>query len=461
MIRSAALQLRSSNRYKWYALAAVMLGTFIAPLDGSVVNVALPSIANSYHTAIDATQWVLLSYLLIAASSLVLFGRLGDMIGQKTIYVLGFCVFGLASLGCSFAPSLAILIGSRCIQGVGAAMLMACTPALVTHIFPPNERGRALGLNGGVVATAVACGPVLGGVIVTYAKWPWVFLINIPIAIVALVMALFILKREKHTERERFDIVGALLVSTSLFAVSLALSRAHIWGWASPLTLGCFAYAVISLVSFLAWERRAVAPVLDLSLFENRTFSFSVIASMLYFCALFALVFILPLVAQSELGSSGLQAGLLLFPVFALNIVLAPIAGRLSDRIPARYISTLGALVFALGLIVLGLLPAHPSAGVLTLALILSGAGTAVFAQPNNNSIMGNAPPERRGIASGMLATARTTGQLLGIAIGGAIYFARIHQLGLLAHSYAPAQAVFLTSAGIMLIVAAISYARD
>lgn len=460
MIRASAASLRASSRYKWYALAAVMLGTFMAPLDATVANVALPSIAKSYASGVDATEWVLLAYLLVTASTLVLFGRLGDMIGQKTVYLLGFVIFGGASLACAFAPALWVLVAARILQGVGAAMLMSCTQAIITIVFPERERGRAIGLNGGAVAAALSCGPLLGGAIVTYAKWPWVFLINVPISIAALALAAFVLKRETR-RAERFDFGGAALLSTTLFALSLALSRAHVWGWTSPAAIGCIAYAAFGAALFVAWERRIGFPVIDLSLFRNRTFLFSVLAAVLYFCASYALVFIVPLVAQSQLHRSGLQAGLLLVPVFALNIVLAPLSGALSDRIPARYLSTGGAVVFTCGLLALALLPAHPSVLQLTLALVLAGAGTAVFTQPNNNTIMGSAPRERRGVAAGILATARTSGQLLGIAVSGAIYFARIGQLGPLAHSYEPAKAVFLTGTGIMVAVAALSYTRD
>lgn len=452
--------MRQSSRYKWYALAAVMLGTFMAPLDATVANVALPSIAKTYGSGVDATEWVLLSYLLVTASTLVLFGRLGDMIGQKTVYLAGFVIFGGSSLACAFAPSLWLLVAARVMQGVGAAMLMSCTQAIITQVFPARERGRAIGLNGGAVAAALSCGPVIGGAIVTYARWPWVFLINIPVAIAALALAAFVLKRETR-RRERFDFAGAALLSTSLFALSLALSRAHLWGWTSPATMGCLAYTACGMAFFAVWERRVAFPVIDLSLFRNRTFLFSVLAAMLYFCASYALVFIVPLVAQSELHRSGLEAGLLLVPVFTLNIVLAPLAGALSDRIPARYLSTAGAVVFTGGLLALALLPAHPTVAQLTLALILAGAGTAVFTQPNNNTIMGSAPAERRGVAAGILATARTSGQLLGIAVSGAIYFARVSQLGPLAHSYAPAKAVFLCGSAIMVAAAALSYTRD
>lgn len=444
---------------RWWILATVMLGTFMAPLDASVVNVALPDISRSFHTGVDATEWVLLAYMLVTSSTLILFGRLGDMIGQRTVYLIGFVVFGLASAACAFAPSLAVLVFARILQGLGASMLMSSSPAIITNAFPARERGRAIGTNGAAVAVALAVGPALGGVIVTYAHWPWIFLINVPISIAALAMAARILEPEER-KSARFDFVGAAVGGAAIFALALALARSHVWGWGSPLTLGCIAAGGILAYAFYRLERGMQAPLLDFTLFENKTFLFSVVAAVFYFCASYALFFTIPLVAQQELHESGLRAGLLLTPIFALNVVLAPLAGHLSDRIPARYISTVGAVVLAVGLVLLGFMPDHPSLLLLVGVLALSGTGTAVFTQPNNSTIMGSAPQRRRGVAAGVLATARTTGQLFGVAVASAIYFARVAQLGAAAHSFAPAKPVFIAGAAIMVGVAAISFAR-
>jgi MFS family permease len=196
-------------------------------------------------------------------------------------------------------------------------------------------------------------------------------------------------------------------------------------------------------------------------LFRNRTFAFSVLAAALYFCAMYCVVFTIPLSAQVALGKNGLQAGLLLLPISVLNVVLAPLAGALSDRIAARYVSTAGAVCFLIGCILLTVQSDHPVLWALYASLLVAGAGTAVFSQPNNSTIMGHAPPNRRGIAAGILATARTTGQLLGVSVAGAIYFLRSQQLGELAHSYAPAKAVFLAVSIIMVAVSLVSYTRD
>jgi len=451
-------RIRESERYRWYALAAVMLGTVMGPLDGSIANVALTTIGRAFSTSVDNVEWVLLSYLLVTASTVALFGRLGDMIGQKRIYLIGFAVFGATSLSCALAPSLLFLIVARAVQGIGSAMLVACTPAIITNIFPTRERGRAIGMNGAAVAAGLTAGPLLGGFIVTYYDWRWIFLINVPISIVALIAAATVLRPETG-QPAKFDLLGALLSGVGLFSLTLALSRAHVWGWISPATLGLLVVFAIALPIFVWVERHAPAPMLDLTLFENKTFAFSVCASTLYFTALFSVIFTVPIVAQVVLGRNGFQAGLLLFPITAFNVVLAPIAGALSDRVPARYVSTFGSSVFALGTLVLVFLPHQPPVWMITAALFVCGAGTAVFSQPNNSTIMGNVPPDRRGIAAGILATSRTTGQLLGVAISGAIYFIIERHTG--PHSFVPARAVFGSVCFILLATSAISFLRD
>jgi EmrB/QacA subfamily drug resistance transporter len=451
-------RIRESERYRWFALGAVMIGTVMGPLDASIANVALATIGHAFSTGVDNVEWVLLAYLLTMASTVALFGRLGDMIGQKRIYLIGFAVFGLSSLMCALAPSLLTLIAARAAQGIGSAMLVACTPAIITNAFPANERGRAIGMNGAAVAIGLTAGPVLGGFIVTYSDWRWIFLINVPISLVALIAATLILRPEAGKYAE-FDALGSLLSGIGLFSLTLALSRAHVWGWTSPVTLGLLALFALVLPLFIRAERAAKAPMLDLTLFGKRTFAFSVAASTLYFTALFSVIFTLPIVAQVVLGRNGFQAGLLLFPITALNVVLAPVAGSLSDRIPARYVSTFGSSLFALGTILLVFLPDHPASWMIMAALFVCGAGTAVFSQPNNSTIMGNVPPERRGIAGGILATSRTTGQLLGVAISGAIYFALERHVG--PQSFLPARTVFGSVTLMLLVTSAVSFLRD
>ncbi len=452
--------IRAHEQYRWYALAVIMLGSTMGTIDASIANVAMPTIARVYATSVDNAEWVILSFMLVTASTLVLFGRLGDMFGQKRIYLGGFAIFGASSLACALAPSLGFLIAARAVQALGAAMLLSSNQALIVDTFPSTQRGRAIGFNGAAVAVGLSLGPIVGGAIVTYGDWRWIFLINVPISIVALIGARFVLKpvQQKSTG---FDPLGAALSVVTLFSFSLALSRSHIWGWTSPLTLGLIGLSLVTLVSFIIVEQRVPTPTLDLNLFKIRIFAVSILAGFVYFIALSGLIFIVPLTAQTALGDTAFAAGFLLTPITALNIVLAPTAGALSDRVPARYVSTAGALMVAFGLFLLSRLPPSPTMFQLVGALILTGCGTAVFTQPNNSTIMGSAPVDRRGIAAGTLATARTSGQLIGVAVASAVYFSHVAHAGALAKTFAPASAYFGFTAFVMLGVAALSWLRE
>ncbi len=452
--------LRASERYRWYALAVIMLGSMMGTLDASIANVALPTIAHVYGRPLDESEWVVLVFMLVTASTLVLFGRLGDMFGQKRIYLGGFAIFGLSSLLCALAPSLGTLVAGRAVQALGAAMIVSSTQALIVDAFPVAERGRAIGFNGAAVAAGLSLGPIIGGAIVTYGDWRWIFMLNVPISMIALAGAALVLHPARH-ERHGFDPLGALLSTTGLFAFALALSRADDWGWSAPQTIFLLALALVALALFIVVELRAPAPMLDLNLFRSRMFAFSVLAAFVYFIALSGLIFIIPLAAQTALGYSAFAAGFLLMPITALNIVLAPLAGSLSDRVPIRYVATTGATLVAVGFFALSRVPPIPPVWELIGALVLTGCGTAVFSQPNNSAIMGSAPPHRRGIAAGTLATARTTGQMVGVAVAGAVYFALDDARGAHGTTFAPATTYFGVMIFVMLVVAAISWTRD
>jgi EmrB/QacA subfamily drug resistance transporter len=458
-VSSARRTVQSDERYRWYALGTIMLGTVMGPLDGSIANVAMPSIARAFHRNVDITEWVLLSYMLVLASTLVVFGRLGDIFGHKRIYLIGFVVFGLGSLACAFSPTLMALIAFRVFQAVGAAMLTTCAAAIIVESFPQAERGRAIGFNGAAVAAGLSTGPILGGAIVTFADWRWIFLINVPISLVALALAAFIIK-PGNTKLERLDVVGAACSIVGLFSLSLVLSRGHIWGWASPLAMGLFVISMAALGAFILVEKRVTSPTFDLSLFSNRPFFTATVAAFIFFTASSGIVFLVPLSAQLGLGRTAFAAGLLLAPLTVLNVVLSPFAGALSDRIPVRYVATAGALVVAAGTFALSRLPSRPSVSELIAALVVTGIGAAFFGQPNSSAIMGSAPANRRGVASATLSTARTTGQLLGVATAGAVYFTQVAALGGRNQTFEQATWYFGIVAALMAAVAAISWTR-
>lgn len=437
-----------------------MLGQFLTSFMGTVINIAVAPISRAFGHAVDDGEWLVLAYLLALAPLLSLLGRIGDLFGHKRVYVLGFAVLGVADGLCAFAPGFWPLVAFRAAAGVGGALLSATASAIVTEAFPTKMRGRALGINGAAVAVGLTIGPFAGGYITSALGWRYVFLLTIPFAIVGTIWPALVLRRGIRRP-ERFDVPGALLSALTLLALCLALSRAHVWGYTSPWTLGSLAVAVVAGIAFVAAERRSAAPMIDLTLFENRIFAFSVCASVLYYTATNAVIFTLPIELQAALGMSPFEAGLALTPLALAVIFLAPIAGALSDRISARYLSSLGVAIIGISSLVLTSIDAHSTIAQIMARVTLVGVGIGFFNQPNNSTIMGNAPRERLGTAAGILATARTTGNLFGTALAGAVYFFRVAQLGADAlHGPQPAIAVYVGVAFLAAVAVVVSYAR-
>lgn len=414
-----------TDGYKWRAMAAVAVGNFIGPLNGSIVNIALPNITAHFHTTLPTAEWVVMAFLLVISSLLLTYGRLGDMIGHKPVYVSGFFVFTLGSLLCAFAGSIETLIAFRVIQGLGAGMLMAIGPAIVTSAFPARERGKALGIMGMVVAAALASGPVLGGLLVGYFDWRAVFLLNVPIGLFGLFWTAWILAKDKGRAKQTFDVVGALTFSAGLTLLLLVLSKGQEWGWNSApvLTLGPASLGLLALFVFI--ERKVPHPMLDLSLFRNRLFTAANASSLLNFMAQFSVYFLLPFYLLDVRHFIPQQAGFLMMASPLVVFVVAPYSGALSDRIGSRLLSSTGMAVMALSLFLLSRIPLDASLPAIAAVLALTGLGVGLFQSPNNSAIMGSVPRHRLGIASGMLATMRNVGMVMGIAVAGAVFAIR------------------------------------
>jgi EmrB/QacA subfamily drug resistance transporter len=417
--------------HKWWALVTVAIGTFMATLDSSIVNISLPAILSHFRSDLATIQWVVLAYLLTITSLLLTFGRLSDIWGRKKVYTIGFGIFTIGSLACGLAPSPAYLIAARVVQAVGAAMTQANGLAITNAVFPGKERGRALGINGTVVATGTTLGPALGGVLVGAFGWQSIFFVNLPVGLLGIVLALAILEEERiSTRREgaaaKFDPLGAILVSVGLVTLLLALNRGDQVGWLSAQIIGLFAVAAVSLAAFIYVERRVVAPILDLALFRVRAFATGSLAALCSFLAISANAFLMPFFLQLVLGFSPARAGLLLTPTSLTLAIVAPLSGWLSDRFGARILSSVGLGISAVALLFLSQLTAQAHYADVLLRLILLGVGIGIFNSPNTAAVFSSVPRDRYGVAGGFLSMVRNTGQVVGVAIAGALLIAAI-----------------------------------
>lgn len=408
---------------KWWILIAVGVGSFMTALDGSVVNIILPVVSRAFNTDVAAVEWVVTVYLLVVSSLLLSFGRLGDMRGHKLVYVSGFLVFVVSSALCGFAPSVVVLVVARAFQALGGAMLLANSPAILTKNFPAQQRGQVLGLQATMTYLGLTVGPSLGGWLTSQYGWRSVFYINLPVGLLALLLSVYFIPLDAGAERaERFDLAGAVTFMAGLVALLLGLNQGHAWGWSSPAILGLLSAAVILLAVFLFIEQRVTQPMLDLSLFRVPLFSASTASAVLNYICLFTGIFLLPFYLIQARGLGPAQAGLILTAQPIVMAIMAPLSGTLSDRIGARLLSTLGMAIIAVGLFLLAQLTADSSLSYVALSLATVGLGTGVFVSPNTSALLGAAPQHRRGIASGIMATARNVGMVLGVGLAGAVF---------------------------------------
>ena len=421
----------SGERGKWAVLLAVGVGTFMSALDSSIVNTALPVLRPALGASVAGVEWVVTVYLLVVSGVLLGFGRLGDLRGHRQVYLVGFVGFVAASALCGVAPSAAWLIAFRALQAVAAAMLFANSPAILTASFPAAERGRALGLQSTMTYLGLSAGPPLGGLLSAHLGWRAIFFVNVPVGLLGLVLAQRSIAPDRPTHRPPpFDLLGGVLVFAGLFALLLALNQAHAWGWGSPATVCLLVGSALVLAAFVAVERRRAHPMLDLSLFRRRAFSGAIFSAVASYVGEYAILFLLPFYLIHGRGLGPEHAGLVLCATPLVMMFTSPVAGVLSDRVGSRGPVVLGLLVFTGGLLLLTRVgPATPLAEV-ALGLAVCGLGLGTFIAPNNSRLLGAAPPERRGIASGVLAAARNVGMVLGVGLAGAVYTTVVARAG-------------------------------
>lgn len=415
-----------SKKRRLQILIAVAVGTFMGPLDSSAVNIALPNISASFHASLAVAEWVVMAYLLIISSLLLTFGRLGDMYGHKRIYIAGFFTFTIGSFLCGMATSITALILFRIIQAVGAGMMMSMGPAIITDITPPKERGKSLGVIAVSVSIALTTGPILGGFLTAKFGWPSIFYINVPIGILASLYAQRIIPDNKGHGARPFDIRGAVAIFVALVTILLPLSYAEKVGWLNPYIIGSLIVGVGLIIYFVVLERGIEHPMVDLSLFKNRLFSMANLSALFNYSSMFSAVLLMPFYLEQLRNLSPAQAGFMLIPMPLTTMLVAPVSGAVSDHIDTRYLSSLGMGITAVGLWMLSNLRVDSSAASITVALMIVGLGSGMFQTPNNNAVMGTVPPNRRGIASGLLASMRTIGMVFGVAISGAVFTSQL-----------------------------------
>jgi EmrB/QacA subfamily drug resistance transporter len=374
-------------------------------------------------------EWVTTVYLLVISALLLSVGRAGDLFGHKRIYIAGFVLFVIGSALCGMARSATALIGLRVIQALGAAMLMGTGPAILTRSFPANERGKALGALGTFTYLGLTAGPSLGGWLATAFSWRAVFYINVPIGVVAILLALRAIPDDRVSRRdETFDFVGASLFTAGLTSLLIALNQGHSWGWRSPSILGLLVGAFALLGIFIRLESRRTSPMLDLSLFGSRVFSAATVSALLNYACVYALLFVLPFLLIQGRGLDAEHAGLVLTAQPVIMAVVAPFSGSLSDRAGTRWPAIVGMLILVAGLIVVAMLVTRGSLWAIAGGLAVVGLGIGTFVSPNNSALMGAAPRNRQGIASGVLATARNVGMVLGVGVAGAVFTTVVSQ---------------------------------
>ncbi|PWK85422.1 EmrB/QacA subfamily drug resistance transporter [Lentzea atacamensis] len=416
----------------WSALFPLCLGFFMVMLDISVVNIAVPSMVRELGTELNAVIWVTSVYLLAYAIPMLSASRLGDRVGPKRVFVAGLLVFTGASLWCGLSSSVEVLITARAVQGFGAALMTPQTTAFITHLFPPDRRGPAMGVWGSVAGIAMVTGPLLGGVVVDQLGWEWIFFVNVPVGLLALVLTLLLVPDWQPKNAHRFDLLGILLSGAGMFCVVFGLQNGQRYEWSTVgAGIGVFdiiGTGVLLLVGFVLWQRmNRRAPLLPLQVFDNRDFSAGSLSAVAVGFVMTSMPLLLVIYAQSVLGLSPTDTGLLIAPMAVLSGSAAPFVGRLSDRMNPKYLLMFGLLALSTGLGVIALLITPVSSPSIVLpGLLLCGLGVGFIFSPMSNVTIGSVDRELVGSASGIFNTARQTGGVLGSAAVGVLLQAQI-----------------------------------
>ena len=418
----AATAPSAEERNPWLVLVVLCAAIFMLLLDTTIVNVAQRKIQEGLNADLSQIQWILDSYILTYAVFLLSFGRMGDVFGRKRLFVVGMAIFTAASALCG------VLIVARVLQGFGGAFMMPQTLSLISVVFPPEKRGAAMGIWGGVVALGAVVGPIVGGLIVTDYAWEWVFLINVPVGIVAILATLAIVPESTDPQAsKRIDWGGLVLSGLGIFALVYAMIEGPHRGWTSAFTLGLVAASAALIALFVAWERRANDPMMKLELFKIRNFWVGNVIAVAVAFGMLGIFFPMTLFLQGALGFSPIRAGLTMTPMSIMIMFSAPLAGRLTDKIGARWILVTGLSLMTGGILfIISRITPETTWRTLLPALLVTGTGMGMTFAPMTAAVMAEVPPRIAGSASGILNTMRNVGQVLGIAVLGSVLQSRL-----------------------------------
>jgi EmrB/QacA subfamily drug resistance transporter len=411
----------AADTRKWFTLAAVSFGLFMIMLDNTVVNVALPAIQRDLQADLSELQWVVTGYALTFAALMLIGGKLADAFGRRLVFVVGIGVFTAASLWCGLADSSQELIAARVLQGAGAALMNPATLSIIAATFAPAERGTAIGIWAGTSALALAIGPLVGGLITEHLDWSWIFFVNVPVGILGIAASFLFIDESRDETHERLDLPGLATSGVGLFALTYALIEANTYGWGSTRIVGAFVLAGITLLAFVLLERHQRAPMLPLELFRSPTYTGSILVVLLVALAMFGVFFFVSLYLQNILGYSAVQTGAAFLPLTILIILVAPIAGRTSDRIGSRGLMTAGLLLVAVHLLYFSRLGSDATFWQLLPGLLIGGLGMALTMTPSAAAATRSVPVDKAGVGSAVLNASRQVGGTMGIAIMGAI----------------------------------------
>ncbi|MCL2320623.1 MAG: MFS transporter [Oscillospiraceae bacterium] len=408
---------------RWILLFVVVMAPLMATIDSSIVNVALPTMAGNLKVDIEAITWVVTIYLIVISSIVLIFGRIGDMISKSIVFNIGFIIFSIGSLLCGLSHSFSFLIFSRIIQGIGAAATMASNQGIIVQIFPQNERGRALGINATFVAFGTLIGPPLGGMILSVTSWEYIFLINVPIGIIASILTFKLMPRFKNTKSEKMDIKGSILFPVAIMLLFYSLSMLEQLGSNLIIILLGISISVLLIIVFVLIERKIAKPLLDVNIFKNSLYSLSVFCSFLSYVALSCINIIQPFYLQDVLKLSAGKTGIFMMIYPLVLAIAAPLSGYLSDKIGSEFLTFLGLCLTAAGLLFMSFLKENSSLYIVAIFISFLGIGNGLFQSPNNSLVMSTVPRDKLGIAGSINALIRNIGLTFGIILSTTILY--------------------------------------